>query len=65
MVYFLTESTYEEVKKFKRGLNLFKYQSSLLFKSSLLRFSTNVIEKEDQLKVEIKRPKKLFCLPPL
>lgn len=51
MIYFLTESTYEEVKKFKRDLNLFKYQFSLLFKSSLLHFSTNVTEKEDQLKV--------------
>lgn len=65
MLCFLTESTYEEVKKFKRGLNLFKYQSSLIFKSFLLHFSTNVTEKEDQLKVEINRPKKFFCLPPL
>jgi hypothetical protein len=61
----LAESTYEEVKKFKKGLNLFKYQSSLVFKFILLHFSINVIEKEDQPKVEIKRPKKFFYFPPL
>lgn len=62
MVYFLVESIYEVVKKFKRGLNLFKYQFSLIFKSFLLHFSTNVTEKEDQLKAEINKPKKKFFL---
>lgn len=60
MVCFLAESTYVDVKKFKRGLSLFKYQSSLIFKSFLLHFSINVTEKEDQLKVKIKKSSEIL-----